>query len=333
MGSKRNGDCSKRRRGALLARLAGTQHGVVSRRQLRRLGFSDKEIEAGIRLGRLHRVFRGVYAVGYPQEGKKARMRAATLACGEGTVVSHRSAAALLGLLDTAPVVVDVIAPGSAGRKLDRIRAHETVRLEPYETGSVDGIPCTSPGRTLADIAGEVGMRTLRSGFERAAAKGILDVAAVEAAAARGTRGAGAARRLARAWRKAAPAARKGRLKSPLEAMVLPLLLSRGVAPPRINAPVRLRDGSTIEVDFLWPAERLVVEADSRDFHATDLAFERDRWRDRELLRVGYASFRVTRLQAETETAEIAAAVAERLRAQPPASRSAAISAGDRRRA
>jgi very-short-patch-repair endonuclease len=100
--------------------------------------------------------------------------------------------------------------------------------------------------------------------------------------------------------------------------MVLPLVLADGFAPPRINAPVRLRDGSTIEVDFLWPAERLVVEADSRDFHATDVAFERDRRRDRELLRVDHSSIRVTRLQAETETAEIAATVAERLRAGPP---------------
>ncbi len=60
----------------------------------------------------------------------------------------------------------------------------------------------------------------------------------------------------------------------------------------------------------LWPAQRFVVEADSRDFHATDVAFERDRWRDRELMRAGYSTLRVTRRQAETEATAIADAIA-----------------------
>ena len=110
----------------------------------------------------------------------------------------------------------------------------------------------------------------------------------------------------------AAPLAAKQRLKSPLEAMVLPLIAKRGLPAPRCNAPVGLVEGR-IEVDFLWPEQRFVLEADSRDFHATDIAFERDRWRDRELMRVDYASLRVTRRQAEREPGEIADAVRRRL--------------------
>ncbi|MEZ5078500.1 MAG: type IV toxin-antitoxin system AbiEi family antitoxin domain-containing protein [Solirubrobacterales bacterium] len=297
-----------------IASLAARQHGVVSRHQLLRLGLSRSEISRDVAAGRLHRVFRGVYAVGYARDDRKARMRAATLACGEGTVVSHRSAAALLGLIDRAPVVVDVIAPGSRGRAIDGIRAHRVPLPATSETGTVDGIPCASPARVLVDIAAEVRGRTLRSAFERAAARGVLDVKAVEAIAARPVRGAAAARRLAGEWRQAAPVAHPGRLKSPLEAMVLPLVVAAGAEPPRVNAPVRLADGTTIEVDFLWPAHRLALEADSRDFHATDVAFERDRRRDRELLRIGYSTLRVTRRQAETEPAAVAAAVIARLR-------------------
>lgn len=113
-------------------------------------------------------------------------------------------------------------------------------------------------------------------------------------------------------WRHAAPMARRGRLKSPLEAKVLPLLLQRDFPTPLLNAPVEIPNGR-IEVDFLWPEQRFVVEADSRDFHATDLAFERDRWRDRELMHVGYSTLRVTHQQAEHETEAVADTIASRL--------------------
>ena len=229
-------------------------------------------------------------------------MRAATLACGDDAVVSHRSAAFLLGLLDRPPVVVDVIAAGGRGRKIDGIRAHAVPAPRRWETGTVDGVPCTSPARTL------------RSAFERAAAKRILDVTAIEAASMPGARrGAAELQALLAQWRRAAPVAKRERLKSPLEAMVLPLLVRRGAPEPRANAPVDLVDGKRIEVDFLWDEQRFVLEADSRDFHGTDVAFERDRWRDRELLRVGYSTLRVTKLQAETEPEAVADAIAVRL--------------------
>lgn len=179
--------------------------------------------------------------------------------------------------------------------------------------GTVDGIPCTSPARTLVDLAGVVSTRTLRSAFERAAARRMLDLAQVEAALTPGRRGAKALRGLIDEWRQAAPASKTQKLKSPLEAMVLPLVLGHEVPTPRANAPVRLAEGRQIEVDFLWEQQRFVLEADSRDFHATAVAFERDRWRDRELMRAGYTSLRVTRLQAESEADAIAETIASRL--------------------
>ncbi|HYG95849.1 MAG TPA: DUF559 domain-containing protein, partial [Solirubrobacterales bacterium] len=113
-----------------------------------------------------------------------------------------------------------------------------------------------------------------------------------------GRRGMRSLRALVESWRQAAPVAKKGRLKSPLEAKVLPLLLRSDLPPPLLNAPVEIRNGR-IEVDFLWPQHRFVVEADSRDFHGTAIAFERDRWRDRELMRAGYTVLRVTHRQAK----------------------------------
>ncbi len=273
---------------------------MVTRRQLRALGMSEAAISRSVQAGRLHLVFRGVYAVGHRSRNERARLRAASLACGSGAVVSHRSAGALLGLLDKGPVVIDVIAPPSRGRKIDGIRFHRVRAPRRDEVGTVDGIPCTSPSRTLVDLAGTVGDWTLRSAFERAAQRKVLDIPAVEASMDPGRRGMKTMRALVQEWRRAAPLAKKGRLKSPLEAKVLPLLLGRDLPPPLLNAPVAIPNGR-IEVDFLWPDHRFVVEADSRAFHSTHVAFERDRWRDRELLRAGYTTYRVTHHEAEKE--------------------------------
>jgi len=244
---------------------------------------------------------------------------AAVLACGKGALVSHRSAAALLGLLDKGPVVIDVIAPGDRGRHIDGIRFHPVRPPRPEETGTMHGIPCTSPARTLVDLAGVVGEWTLRGAFERAARRNMLDLAAIEASIDPRRRGMKVLMKLIEEWRGAAPLlGKRGKLKSPLEAKVLPLIVQRNLPPPLFNVPVQLANGR-IEVDFLWPDHRFALEADSRDFHGTAVAFERDRWRDRELMRAGYSVLRVTNRQAEHEAGEVAATVAARLSSTPSA--------------
>jgi very-short-patch-repair endonuclease len=307
-----------------LARLADAQHGVVSRQQLRTLGMSDGGIAYAVKSGRLHRIFRNAYAVGHRQVPERGRLMAATLACGKGAFISHRSAAALLGLLDEGPVVIDVIATGDSGRHIDGIRLHlvRPPRLE--ETGAMHGIPCTSPARTLVDLARVVGERTLRSAFERAATRRrrMLDIPAIERSIDPRRRGTKMLLKLIDEWRGVAPLLKtRGKLRSPLEAKVLPLIAQRDLPAPLFNAPVQIAEGR-IEVDFLWPDHRFVLEADSRDFHGTAVAFERDRWRDRELLRAGYSVLRVTHLQAEREAQAIADTVAARLHpgvsANPP---------------
>lgn len=303
---------SDRRNG--LEGLASGQHGVVSGVQLRALGISKSAIRHALATGRLHPVFRGVYAFGRAEIDERGRMFAATLACGDGTVVSHRSAAALMGLLDRMPSSIDVIAVGSRGRAIDGIRPHYVRPPPPSETGTFDGVPCTSPARTLVDLPGVVGRHTLSSALERAAARKLLDLDAIEVAiGCGGRRGTHVLQEILEEWRPAAAVALTARLKSPLEAKVLPVLAKRGLPMPLCNVPVELAEGR-IEVDFLWPEQRFVVEADSREFHATELAFERDRRRDRELMRAGYSTLRLTHRQVEAEADAIADAIAAQLR-------------------
>lgn len=238
---------------------------------------------------------------------------AASLACGNEGVVSHRSAAALLELIDKGPVVIDVIAPPERGRKIDGIRFHRVRPPRRDEVGTVDAIPCTSPARTLVDLAGVASDWTLGSAFERAAARRMLDIAAIERSLDPRRRGAKSVQALIDKWRNAAPLTKtRGKLKSPLEAKVLPLLARRDIPPPLFNAPVQIANGR-IEVDFLWPDHRFALEADSRDFHATHVAFERDRWRDRELMRAGYSVLRVTSREAEQEADAVADTIASQV--------------------
>jgi hypothetical protein len=176
-------------------------------------------INHALSTGRLHRVFRGTYALGHRRIVERGRLMAAALACGKGAVVSHRSAAALLGFLDEGPVVIDVIAPPSRGRAIDGIYLHRVRAPRLEETGTLDGIPCTSPARTLVDLAGTVGEWTLRSAFERAARGEMLEIPAIERSIDPRRRGMKVLLRLIDEWRGAAPLLKtRGKLKSPLEA-------------------------------------------------------------------------------------------------------------------
>lgn len=244
---------------------------------------------------------------------------AAVLACGRGTVVSHRSAASLLGLMDRGPAVVDVIAPGNQGRKVDGIKAHSSPPPSQSERRSVAGIPCTHPARTLVDLAGVVGERSLRNAFETAAFKRLLDLDAIETVMSNGRRrGAPTLRAIVAEWRSAAKRhPTQPNLRSPLEAKLLPLLATTDLPVPLVNHRVST-PGGTLEVDLLWPEHRFVVEADSRQHHGTDVAYERDRWRDRELMRAGYTTLRVPWRHAEEEPDAVLAAIAAHLEKQRP---------------
>jgi hypothetical protein len=82
-----------------IAQVAARQPGVVTTAQLHAAGLDGSAIRRRVRVGRLHQVFRGVYAVGHAGLGSEGRWMAAVLACGDGAALSHRSAAELLKML------------------------------------------------------------------------------------------------------------------------------------------------------------------------------------------------------------------------------------------
>src|SRR3954470_1025201 len=113
--------------------LAARQHGVVSRGQLRELGLADSAIGYRIASGRLHRVHRGVFAVGHRLLTARGRWSAAVLACGPGAVLSHASAAALWELRPSPAVSLDVTIRRTGRLTRPGIRIHRPRTLPPAE--------------------------------------------------------------------------------------------------------------------------------------------------------------------------------------------------------
>lgn len=165
-----------------VADLATTQGGAVSLDQLNDAGISTRNASHHASDGRLHRIHRGVYTVGHRSISRHTHLRAAVLACGEGAVVSHGTAAAFHGLWDKFPALIDVTVPVEAGRKIDGIRCRRCRYPEPEEVEVRYGVAVTTVARTLVDLAGMVGMKTLRKSVGRAAMRRKLDLQAIDIA-------------------------------------------------------------------------------------------------------------------------------------------------------
>jgi very-short-patch-repair endonuclease len=265
--------------------LASGQQGLVTREQLRRLGLSDESISRAIARRWLLVVFHGVYSVGHRHLTVHARMLAATLACRPGSVVSHGTAACLLGLREWQPEEVDVIAPVEAGRRIAGIRR----RFVPVPVGEEmwwrHGVPITSPARTIVDCAGILHAPRVAEMVEQAAVEGLLDVVAIDRVL-EGPRRRGTKKLLLALapWRRYRPGIN---IRSRMEAKLLPLLSEAGLPVPQTNAKLRL-GGKIYEVDFLWRKQRLVVETDGGRFHDNPAAGERDSNRNHALAEAGY---------------------------------------------
>ena len=145
---------------AEIARLAASQHGVVTRVQLVEVGLSDAAVGRRLRVGRLHRLHRGVFAVGHLVVTVEGRWMAAAMAT--GGALSHATAAAAWDLRPHSSGVVHLTVTGRSGRLLRAgLRIHRPRALEPYDTTTPRGIPITTPARTIIDLASTLSGRPL----------------------------------------------------------------------------------------------------------------------------------------------------------------------------
>jgi hypothetical protein len=258
-----------RRPDAAISDFALRQHGVITAAQLRQAGLSYAAISQRVKSGRLHRIHRGVYAVGHPAASQHAKWMAAVLACGPSAVLSHRSAAALWELLRPIEGPVEVSIRTKNGRRPRYgIRVHRRAGLPMQSLTIRSLIPVTVPWQTIEDLRGVVSPQLQRRALRQAEV-----------------------RRLA-----PGPHSPGDRTRSDLELYFLNLCRRNGIPPPLVNVRI-----GRWTVDFLWPEHRLVVETDSWRFHGGSVAFEDDHARDLDLRRRGYAVHRFSERQIREE--------------------------------
>lgn len=206
---------------------------------------------------------------------------AAVLACGPGAVLSHISAAALWQLLSQRGL--DHVIVAGEGRVRAKIRVHRSRTLTAAQVTRRNGIPVTTPSRTLMDLRRLLPRPQFAATLRRAEYLGLPLHRRLEA---HGTR-------------------------SELEARFLQLCRRHRLPQPDVNARV-----ATYVVDFLWSEYRLIVELDGYRAHAGRSAFESDRARDAELKLLGYEVVRFTWRQLGAEPAAVAHTVRTLLRSR-----------------
>jgi very-short-patch-repair endonuclease len=265
-----------------LAEIAGRQHGVITTAQLTRLAFDSRAVTRRLDSGRLHRIHRGVYAVGHSCLSQEGRWMAAVLACGRRGILSHRAAAALWRLLPPTSGAIDVMVLGAGGRRpRPGIRRHRTSSLPENEITRRRGIPVTTPGRTITDLRRTVPGNLLRAAIRQAAVEG-LDISEVTEV---------------------------GPTRSELEERFLRICQRHRLPAPEVNVAI-----GSLTVDFLWRDRGLVVETDGYRFHRGRQAFEDDRARDVALRLRGLDVVRFSYRQVSEEPRRVAAALRALLR-------------------
>jgi very-short-patch-repair endonuclease len=256
---------------------------VVSRSQLLDAGVSKEVITHRLRTGSLHRLHRGVYAVGYRTSSPLTRAMAAVLVCGPDAVLSHRSAAALweIGVPWREPIEVTTTRP--AARHHRAVTVHRSRTLTPPQITVHRGVPITTVARTLIDLADVLSDRALARTFNEAQVtrRISLDELAALLPQLKGRRAGTRLRPFVD--RSDAPT------RSVLEDTFLSLVEQHALPRPEVNQRV-----AGYEVDMLWRDRRVVAELDGRRYHEHDRAFERDRDKDATLVAAGYRVVRVT---------------------------------------
>jgi hypothetical protein len=279
-----------------LLELAGGQHFVVSRAQLRDFG-TNRQVEHRLSKRVLERVHEGVYrVVGSPQTWHQ-RLRAACLASSGANAVSFRAAAQLWGLPGGAEIV-EIAAPRHRRMQLDEVRIHESFYLTDLDATSLHDIPVTRPARVICDLAllverGEMRRSTLELALHEALRRGLVDL-----------------ERVAHEWERLGGVMRPGgrvleellnnfvrpvrQTDSTAELRLLQLLRAGGLPEPTPQHRVDLSPTRWVKLDYAWPEAKLYCEFDPYKWHGGRDKYMLDTKRRLELARAGWSGVPVT---------------------------------------
>jgi hypothetical protein len=291
-----------------VAALAARQHGVVTHGELRELGLSADAIRHRVARGRLHRVHRGVYALGRAELSREGRWMAAVRACGENAVLSFDAAGALYGVLpgDRRP---EVSLRGRSGRHPHGIRIHRPTHLGEDDVTTHRGIPVTTIARTLVDLGSRHSRAVVERAVDRADAADLIDPEALRDTLDAGPAVRGTAR--LRAWLDEHTFVLT---ESQLERHALPLFAAAGLGIPHTRVSFDEPGLRGTRADFHWPDLGLVIETDGRRYHRTAAQQTRDARRDQLHTAAGRTPLRYTHWQVRHRPAEVLETLAPTVR-------------------
>jgi len=286
-----------------MAALAARQYGVVTRRQLSGLGYSEDAIDRAVASGRLHAWHRSVLAVGHQGLSPHGLCMAAVLFRGSGALISHQSAIWLWGLEKTLEIPVHVSVRWR-GHAQDAIGLHHCPALRDDDISESERLPVTGVARTLLDYAAEAKPYRLSRAVDQADRLELLDLAAVDLITeeVHGHRGRTPLLKVMTIYRE------KGFTRSGGEKRMLAALADIGVRRPAVNNFIE-----GYELDFYWERERFAVELDSWEFHRGRRSFEEDRKRQEELAMAGIETIRITGTRLRREPRKVAVRIAAHL--------------------
>jgi very-short-patch-repair endonuclease len=292
----------------MIWRLVRRQHGVIARWQLLELGMTPNAIKGRIANGRLHAVWRGVYAVGRPQLSREGWWMAAVLACGPKAALSHRSAAVLWGLIQSTRGLIEVSVPAHIVRKRPGIMVHRH-DLRASDVTTHLGIPVIAVVPTLVDLATQLSRDALEAAISEADKRDLIDPEALRSALEEFPSRPGV-----------------GVLKKTLDRRTFRAtdtwLERRFLAVVRktdLELPETRRYANAARVDFYWPELGLIVETDGLRYHRTPAQQATDRLRDQRHAAAGLTPLRFTYEQVRYEPDHVQVileAVAAQLRAR-----------------
>jgi len=269
---------------------------------------SCDQVQDRVAGSQLHRIHRGVYAVGHRKLTLKGVWMGAVFAGGPGAALSHRAALALWDLRRSESGLIDVTVPGRTGRHGPRgVRVHRSKLLHEGDVTEVDGIAVASLAWTVVDYAGITNQREVRLVLEALERRLIYIGRELDELLERTPNRKGAKTTRAAIAEITGPAPWH---QSVLEEVFHELI--RGSDLPDYEANVFV-EGEL--VDALWRQERVIVELDGFAYHKSRAQFEKDRRRDAKLQVAGYRVLRVTQQRLQNEPEAVLAEIRALLRA------------------
>jgi very-short-patch-repair endonuclease len=237
-------------------------------------------------------VFHGVYSVVDGELPPLAHERAALLACGERTFLSHNSAAFVWGLRKLAPRVAEVSVVGRRCACREGIRVHQIRAIDRRELRRHEDLWVSSPARAVLEIAATAPRHELADLVDEGLARRLFTPAELNAVLERNRPCRGSARLADLLGDETVTSISRSRAEKAL------LRLIRDAHLPHPETNVKF---GPYEPDFIWREQRLIVELDSYTFHSGPKSFEKDREKDLFYRDAGFDVLRFTRWQVVHE--------------------------------